>query len=129
MRETDRGRIPRNDGRVSAGTWSSLPSSTKSWISPSRRGAWCSAVGRAGEFGRREGRRRGLVKRVGTRDGSALRLVSGSVRRPGSSIRAEMKEKEQTHTMWTHLIAVGLGRRKEFKRILFLGSVRESLNT
>ena len=83
---------------------------------------WDAGVSSGGERG-------GLVKRVGTRDGSALSLVSGSVRRPGFSIRAEMKEKEQTHTMWTHLIAVGLGRRKEFKRILFLRSVRESLNT
>ena len=75
MRETNRG-IPRNDRRISAGTRSShraLPSSTKSWISPSRRGAWCSAVGRVGEFERRE------IKEgegeevwwVGTRDGSA----------------------------------------------------------
>ena len=40
---------------------------------------------------------KGSVMRVGMRDGSALRLVSGSVRRPGSSSRIGIKsESERT---------------------------------
>ena len=38
---------------------------------------------------------KGSAKRVGTRDGSALRLVSGSVRRTGSSRRVEIKRGER----------------------------------
>lgn len=56
----------------------------------------CSAVERASEFERKEiiGEIGNSVKMVGTRDGSALRLVtlvSGSVRRLGSSNRLEIK--------------------------------------
>jgi hypothetical protein len=57
---------------------------------------------------------KGSVMRVGMRDGSALRLVSGSVRRPGSSSRIGIKsESERTSDVdASHRIAVGLGRRK-----------------
>ena len=65
-----------------------------------------------------------MVKRVGTRDGSALRLVSGSVQSSGSS-RAEMKEKERRHMIW--MLPPNRGRAREEKRAQKGSSIRECL--